>query len=190
MSGGPLLWNAVEVEMLGLALGVYLLFNIGLVHDHVRLVLAHIGWSVLLVGKVRLIMNHFIVLDLSYLLLNLVLDRDLLLNILQHSWDWTMLAEDLSFDHLLLINELHALGHLHVRISPDNFSELIKLLLHLLLLRRFWLPEQSVRNVRLLLGLGLGHGDAGEDVTLVDGELVFGPSKWIFLVRGLVEAGV
>ena len=191
MSGGPLLWNAVEVQMLGLALGVYLLFNIGLVHDHVRLVLAHIGWSVLLVGKVRLIMNNFIILSLSYLVLNL-LSWDLLVMvyILQHSWDLTMLAEDLSFDHLLLINELQALGHLHVRISLDNLSELIKLLLHLLLLRGFWLPEQSVRNVRLLLGLGLGHGDAGEDVTLVDGELVFGPRKWIFLVRGLVEAGV
>ena len=190
MSGGPLLWNAVEVEMLGLALGVYLLFNIGLVHDHVRLVLAHIGWSVLLVGKVRLIMNNFIILSLSYLVLNLLSwDLLVLVYILQHSWDLTMLAQDLSPDHLLIINELHALGHLHVWVSTDNICKLVELLLHLLLLRRFRLPEQSVRNVRLLLGLGLGHGDAVEDV-LVNGELIFGPCKWIFLVRGLVEAGV
>ena len=65
---------------------------------------------------------------------------------------------------------------------------MVQLLLHLLLLRGFRLPEKSVRNVRLLLGLG--HGDPGEDVTLVDGELVFGPRERIFFVLSLVEAGV
>ena len=66
---------------------------------------------------------------------------------------------------------------------------MINFLLHLLLLRRFWLPEKLVCNVRLLL-LGFGYRDTGEDISLVDSELVFEPGERIFLVLSLVKARV
>ena len=109
-------------------------------------------------------------------------------NLLEHGWYPTILAELVSFNHLLVIHELQTLWHIYIWILTNNISQCIKLLLHLLLLRRFWLPEKLVRNIRLLLGFG--HRDTGEDISLVDGELVFGPRKRIFLVLGLVEARV
>ena len=128
-------------------------------------------------------------------LIRIVLDLGLSHNLLlEAGWDLAILAQgvsrspwkDSSFDHLLFIYKVQTLWHLNIRVVANNLCQLIKFLLHLLLLRRFWLPEKLVGNVRLLLGFG--HWNAGEDISLVDGELVFGPRKWIFLVLSFVEA--
>ena len=122
-------------------------------------------------------------------LIRIVLDLGLSHNLLlEAGWDLAILAKDSSFDHLLFIYKVQTLWHLNIRVVANNLCQLIKFLLHLLLLRRFWLPEKLVRNIRLLLGFG--HRDTGEDISLVDGELVFGPRKRIFLVLGLVKARV
>ena len=123
-------------------------------------------------------------------LIRIVIDLGLSHNLLlEAGWDLTILSVDCSFDHLLLIYKVQTLWHLKIRVVANNTCQLINFLLHLLLLRRFWLPEKLVCNVRLLL-LGFGYRDTGEDISLVDGELVFGPRKRIFLVLSLVEARV